>query len=356
MALRRGKTLRAALLVGTVAIVAAGLLSWQIARDAGNAADRTLSTLQSTQKLVETQQDRDLVTRGELIAGNQAVIGYVTTALSGALPGQAIDRSSIVDLLEERRSQLGLDTTAVIGSDGTLLATTDRYLATEQFAQNPVFLAAVKAQLPRTGLWMDGDRLLHAALLPLARYGSGDAYLLVGDVVGQDFVQTIAGIGAADVVIITRGASGAPRIPVSTLDPVDTGLVLDALRANRGEAGGRLGLALPGRHAESQSAPLFGNPDVRVIALAQGQPVWAMASSHLPVLLLALVPLLGGLAGVIWYRRRVERPLEDLERLISRAADTGDTRLRMPEQGASGLVRIAAAFNRLMDARNARDH
>ena len=33
----------------------------------------------------------------------------------------------------------------------------------------------------RTGLWRDGERLLHVAMLPLARYNAGDAYLLVAE-------------------------------------------------------------------------------------------------------------------------------------------------------------------------------
>lgn len=354
MALLRGYPLRVALVFCVVVVMALGLAWWQIARDAARSADRTLATLQSTQKLVEAQQDRDLVTRGELIAGNQAVIGYVTTALSGALPGQAVDRSSIIDLLEERRSQLGLDTAAVVGADGALLATTDRYLVTTDFARNPVFVAAAKAQVPRTGLWLDGDRLLHAAMLPLARYGSGDAYLLVGEVVGDDFVQTIAGIGAADIAIITRGQSGAPRIPVSTLNSADAGLVLDALRASRGEVGQRLGLALPGRHAESVSAPLFGNGEIRVLALAQGQPLSALIASHLPLLVLVALAVLGALAALAWCWFRLVKPLGELERLMSRAADTGDTYLHMAEQGAADVARVAAAFNKLMDGRNAR--
>jgi hypothetical protein len=349
----RGFALRAALLLVAAVAVAAGLVAWQVARDAARAADRTLATLQSTQALVEAQQDRNLVTRGELIAGNQAVVGYMTQALGGALPGETVDYSSIIDLLEERRSQLGLDVAAVIGADGRLLASTDRYLAGGDFARDPVFAAAAKAQAPRTGLWAYGDRLLHAALLPLARYGSGDAYLLVGETVGQDFAQTIAGIGAADVAIVTRTPAGVPRIPVSTLEADDSAGALDALRIRRDEAGGRFALRLPGGRVQAQSAPLFGNDAVRVLALAQARPVAEVTAAHLPALLLAALAVLGLALALGWHRRAVAAPLQDLERLMTRAAETGDTHLRLAERGAPAVVRVAAAFNRLMAARHA---
>src|SRR3989339_1095671 len=150
MANLRAFPMRAAVVLAATAVVSAGLVAWQIARDARGVAHRTLTTLQLTQALVEAQQDSDLTTRGELIAGNQAVVGYMTQALGSALPGVEVDHSSIVDLLEERRTQLGLDVAAALGADGKLLATTDRHPETHDFASDPVFAAASKAQSPRT--------------------------------------------------------------------------------------------------------------------------------------------------------------------------------------------------------------
>lgn len=343
---------RAALLLATLSLVLAGLILWQVRQDASHAADRTLATLALTQQLVEAQQNRDLSTRGELIAGNQAVVAYMTQALGSALPGEKVDTSSIIDLLEERRSQLGLDMAAVIAADGTLLANTDGDAGRHQFASDPVFAAARKAQLVRTGLWTEGGRLRHVAILPLARYGSGDAYLLVGQDVGQEFAQTIATIAAADVAIVVPSAAG-PTLSASTLEADDAQAVLAALRTHESGDGARFSLALPNRDAQSQSAALFGNDAVRVLAVAEGRPLAAVVANHLPMLLFALIVVAIAALAVAWYWRQVEQPLHALERLLQRAADTGDTHLHLAERGSPAIARVAAAFNKLMGGRHA---
>jgi hypothetical protein len=352
MARMPGFPLRAALLLGATALVSAGLVAWQVGRDAAGTADRMLSTLRMTQQLVEAQQDRDLTSRGELIAGNQAVVGYMTQALGSALPGESVDRSSIVDLLDERRSQLGLDVTAAIGQDGALLASTEDFLEGRDFARDPVFTAAAKSQAPRTGLWPEGERLLHVALLPLARYGSGDAYLLVGRWVGQDYAQTIAGIAAGDVAIVAPSPAG-PVVASSTLAPEDNAALAAALRGGNLE-GARRQLAMSTRKAASESAPLFGNRAVRVVALARN-PSWvSTAGAHLPTILFAVAVLLALAAALYWHRRMVALPLQATERLMRRAAETGDRHLHAAEQGSADVARVAVAFNQLMEARDAR--
>lgn len=342
---------RAVLLLVATAAVSAGVVAWQIARDAGGVADRTLTTLQLTQELVEAQLDRDLTTRGELIAGNQAVVGYMTQALGSALPGVEVDHSSIVDLLEERRTQLGLDVAAAVGADGKLLATTDRYLETHDFAKDPVFAAALKAQAPRTGLWLEGERLLHAALLPLARYGSGDAYLVVGRWVGDEYAKTIAGIATGEVAILVPSSAGS-AVAVSTLDASDSAALVSHLRG-RPVGDGPLRVVLSTRKAEAASAALFGNDAVRVVMLARSTSLPSIAAAHLPTILFAIAVVLTLAIGLLRYRRQVAQPLDALERLMRRAAETGDHHLKASEEGAPAVARLAAAFNQLMGNRQA---
>lgn len=338
-------------MLGATAAVLVGLVSWQVRRDASRAADRTLATLALTQDLVEAQENRNLVMRGELIASNQAVVAYMTQALGSALPGTSIDRSSIVDLLEERRTQLILDVAAVVGADGGVLAATDPTVEAQDFAKDPVFTEARKKQAAQTGLWSDGGPLLHVAILPLARYGSGDAYLLVGQAIGQDFAQTIAGIAAADVAIVAPSSTG-PVVTASTLDPDSSAALAQAVREQASDQGTKRDLLLSGRHAESQSAPLFGNPDVRLLALARDAPVSSIAATHLPTALFAFVMLLSLAAALAWYWRQVATPLLNLERMMLRSAETGDRHLSVAERGAPTIVRVAAAFNRLMGGRS----
>lgn len=307
-----------------------------------------------TQKLVEAQENRNLVTRGEIVASNQAVVAYMTEALGSALPGASVDRSSIFDLLEERRSQLGLDVAAVIGVDGAVLAATDPTVEAHDFAHDPILIGARKEQAPKSGLWSDGGPLMHVAILPLARYGSGDAYLLVGQAVGQRFAQTIAGISDADVAIIVS-SPGGPVITASTLDPSASASLAKAVRKQDIGASSRGQLDLSGQHAQSQSSALFGNPGVRVLALARDLPVSTIAATHLPTLLFVVVVLLALAAALAWYWRQVALPLLTLERLMLRSAETGDRHLHVAERGAPGIVRVAHAFNRLMGGRNGTD-
>ncbi|MES2859468.1 MAG: hypothetical protein V4704_09855 [Pseudomonadota bacterium] len=339
--------MRSALVFGATTLLLLGLLSWQMGRDAERAADRTVATLALTQEVVEALENRNLVMRGELVASNQAVVAYMTEALGSALPGAAVDRTSIFDLLEERRTQLDLDAAAVVGVDGEVLAATDPTVESHDFAKDPVFQEARKAQESKTGLWSEGGRLMHVAILPLARYGSGDAYLLVGQVIGEELVQTIAGIGAADVAIIAPSASG-PVVAASTLDPSSSEELAQAVR----DQDGRGDLSLSGLHAQPESAPLFGDARVRLLALVRDPSFSSIVATHLPTAMFGVVMWLALAAALAWYWLQVATPLLNLERLMLRSAETGDRNLSVPERGAPTIVRVAAAFNRLMGSRN----
>ena len=343
MASINGTRIRVLLALAIVLPALLALLAWQFSRDDAREASRTLATLAKTQQLVEDQSNRNLTIRGELIAGNQAVVAYMTQALGSSLPGETVDYSSIVDLLEERRSQLDLDLAAVVAADGRALAVTDAYAEGHDFARDPVFVEARKTQSVRTGLWRDGDRLLHIAMLPLARYSAGDAYLLVAEEVDQDYVQTIAAIGAADVALVASSASAAVVV-ASTLPATDAEALSKSIAQSR--ADGRLHLAAGA--SQMRSAPLFGNKDVRVVQIARRMPLSATLGAHAPTVLLAVLSLLALLAAIAWYGRRVASPLQALEVLLDRATTTPDRNLRMDEAGAADVARVSSAFNRFM--------
>lgn len=348
MASIHGTRIRILLALAIVLPALLALLAWQFSRGAAREASRTLATLAMTQQLVEDQANRNLTIRGELIAGNQAVVAYMTQALGSLLPGEAVDNSSIVDLLEERRSQLDLDLAAVVAADGSALAVTDVYAEGHDFAADPVFIEARKTQLVGTGLWRDGERLLHVAMLPLARYNAGDAYLLVAEEVDQDYVKTIAGIGAADVALVAPSASGA-SVVASTLPATEAEAVAKSIAQWRAEGApdnGRLHLAAGA--SQVRSTPLFGNKEVRVVQIARRMPLSATLAAHAPTVILAVLELLALLAAIAWYGRRVASPLQALEVLLDRATTTPDRNLRMDEAGAADVARVSAAFNRFM--------
>lgn len=350
-----GTRIRILLALAVVLPALLALLALQFARDDAREASRTLSTLAMTQQLVEEQSNRNLTIRGELIAGNQAVVAYMTQALGSLLPGEAVDYSSIVDLLEERRSQLDLDLAAVVAADGRALAVTDAYAEGHDFARDPVFVEARKTQSVGIGLWREGERLLHVAMLPLARYNAGDAYLLVAEEIDQDYVKTIAGIAGADVALVTSSAS-APVVLASTLPATDAEALSQSIAqwaAHDASSAGHLRLAAGS--SQARLAPLFGNKEVRVVQIAGRMPLSATLAAHVPSVLLAALSLAGLLAAIIWYGRRVASPLQALEALLERAAATPDRNLHMDEAAAADVSRVAAAFNRFMAASKASD-
>lgn len=343
-----GTRIRIMLALGIVLPGLLALLAWQFGRDDAREASRTLATLAMTQQLVEDQANRNLTIRGELIAGNQAVVAYMTQALGSSLPGETVDYSSIVDLLEERRSQLDLDLAAVIAADGRALAVTDAYAEGHDFARDAVFIEARKTQAIGTGLWRDGDRLLHVAMLPLARYSAGDAYLLVAEEVDQEYVQTIAGIAAADVALVAPSASGL-AVVASTLPATDADALSKSIgreRAHGALSGGQLHLAASG--SQARATALFGNDDVRVVQIARRMPLSATLAAHMPTVVLAVLSLFALLVAIAWYGVRVASPLQALELLLERAATTPDRNLRMDEAGATDVARVSTAFNRFM--------
>ena len=61
-----------------------GLLYWQQARSQAFVTESRLTAARAVQELVEQQIKQSLDTRVELIAGNQAFVGYITQALGGS--------------------------------------------------------------------------------------------------------------------------------------------------------------------------------------------------------------------------------------------------------------------------------
>ncbi len=313
------------------AVLLAALLAAVMAQqrmDANATGSARAEAVARLQALVEAQMDRELGIRGELIAGNQAVVAYMTQALGSALPGERVDASSVVDLLEERRTQLRLSLAAVVAPDGALLASTDPSLRDHDFAADPVFAGARDTQATQTGLWVERGRLVHVAMLPLARYGSGDATLVVGEAIDEAFLAMLARPAGTPLALQRTDASGP--VVVASSQPLPPDAVAAAI-------------------ARGAAAPaLFGNPDVRLVALDAGDARSGLLRTHLPLLAFALLATLAVIALLVAYRRNVVAPLHALESLMRRAAETGDVHLRAMEAGAGPVRSIAAACNALL--------
>lgn len=333
------------------AVLAIG--AWHEARLSRALAAGDLRDLRAMHRVVERQHARETALRAEMIAGNQAVTGYIGQALDGALPGIEPDYTSVVDLLEERRAQLGLSMVAILGADGQVLASTDRLTGPLSFGDSPLFREVRERKLARGGLLVEGERLMDMLVLPLAEYGFSEIYLLVASPVDQRFVQSIAdGIGAGpgvdtpavDIAVIAQGPQG-DRIAATTLAAKPAAVLPLNLPANTAASAT---LDIDGRPRVAVAVPLFGDARARVLLIsAPDSGAATRAAARLPLLVGGAAVLFALLVALWWIRRRWWAPFDALSRLVIYAADSGDLHLKAPVAGASPVARLADAFNRL---------
>lgn len=334
-----------ALLLGVLALLL-GLLWWQAQRIANTYVARQTNTSLAAQKLVEQQHRADINARAELIAGNQAFVGYVTQAIGGGLPGMEVDTTSLVDLLIERRQQFGLDAIAVLDGQGSLVAGTSRISDRREFGLEPLFVQARDSGKVSNGLWIDDGSMMHIAILPLAADGFNDSFLLVGMQVGYAMANEIGGVGEAEVALLAIGPQGL-SMAASTLPPAEEKALTSALSALDGDGlddPDGTTLTLAGKRYRAVSTPLLDASEGRLLVLAHSSVDVALL---LPMLLGGALALLLTALALAWFWLRVEVPSTLLVGLLERAS-SGDHHLRATGQGSAGVKRIASAFNHLM--------
>lgn len=342
-----------ALLIVLAASAVLAIGAWHEARLSRALAAGDLRDLRAMHRMVERQHARETALRAEMIAGNQAVTGYIGQALDGALPGIEPDYTSVVDLLEERRAQLGLSMVAILGADGQVLASTDRLTGPLSFGDSPLFREVRERKLARGGLLVEGERLMDMLVLPLAEYGFSEIYLLVASPVDQRFVQSIAdGIGAGpgvdtpavDIAVIAQGPQG-DRIAATTLAAKPAAALPLDLPAN---AAASATLDIDGMPRAAVAVPLFGDARARVLLIsAPDSGAATRAAARLPLRVGGAAVLFALLVALWWIRRRWWTPFDALSRLVIYAADSGDLHLKAPVAGAAPVARLADAFNRL---------
>lgn len=335
-------------LLGVVAALVV-LFRWEGNRLHDATADERLDNAAYARQLVETGMRQDLAARAQFIAGNQAVTAYVAQALGDVLPGMQVDRDSIADLLEERRRQLNLDIAAVLDGDGEPIATAGDIALGSGFGSEPLFEQARDSGVSSTGPWLHDGRLLLVGIQPLAAYGGGVAYLLVGNSVGRAEAERLAGIGKIEIVLVSRAPDGTSVVG-STFDPtLELSLPesLEPLGSLEGER--RVELRVGDDSYRAAVAPLFESPLAHVVTLVSARSdASAFLVLRLPILVGGILVLLGVALGLLALQARVLAPVARLAALMERAAETGDIHLTAREEGSAGVRRLSAAFNRLM--------
>lgn len=335
------------LVVAAIAL-AAGIVAWHDARLARALEGEQLRELRAAHRAVERQYAREIALRAQMIAGNQAVTGYIAQALDSVLPGTEPDYTSVGDLLEERRGQLGLALVAILGEDGHVLVSTDRLAGQFSYADSPLFRQVREGKSARNGILVEGPRLMEMRILPLAEYGFSEIYLLVATPLDAGFAQAIAETAGPDPgidAVLLADVGGKARVVASTLPAGGDAEVQAAAGAN---AAGPVDFVIGGVRRAAASAPLFGDAQARVLLLSSPRPGEAVRdAARLPLLAGAGLALAALIAGMAWFRVRWRSPLDALLRVATYAADSGDLHVRAPVVGNGAVARLTDAFNRL---------
>ncbi|HEY3566632.1 MAG TPA: protein kinase [Thermoanaerobaculia bacterium] len=348
-----------ALLVG--AAVAVTLLTLRgIAR---NAVLDSLRGSAAAQTAFQEQRYRQLLLISRLFAADANVSAYLSEAATHG------DTRSVLDLLSERRNDLGFDFAIALDPQGKVVARTDRPEgAGEDLSKRPLVAAAQAADNRESrGVWREGDRLYHAVAVPVVKDFTPFGYLITGFQINDqaEGVKEVRDVSGADVAFVVAGPQG-PKIVATTLPP-------DTARSLAGEmTRNRMGSALrTGQSVPSTGLTLNGEPWIAVASPlrdANGAPVGetvALASLEKELASYRQIQnvLLGtGLAAVLLapflsfaFARRAMGPVRRLA-AAAEAARQGDYDQKIDSDRNDEVGRLAHTFHELLaDLREKRD-
>jgi HAMP domain-containing protein len=341
-----------ALLVG-----AAVTVTWLTLRGiARKAVHDSLRGSAAAQSAFQEQRYRQL----QLISRFFAADPYLSAYLSEAANTQ--DTRSILDQLNERRTDLQFDFAIVLDPQGKVIARTDRPQGTgEDLSKRPLVAAALTADNQESrGVWREGGDLYYAVAVPVKKDFTSFGYLITGfQITDQaEGVREVRDVSGADVAFVAATPEG-PRIVATTLPPPTARSLAAALAA-----GDRMGKALrAGTAIPRTELSLNGEPWIVVespLRDANGAPVGAtVALSSLERELATYrqiqnVLLATGLAAVLIapflafaFARRALRPVRQLAD-AAEAARQGNYDQQIDSDRTDEVGRLAHTFHELL--------
>lgn len=309
-----------------------------------------------------TQQRYDLL---QLISNLFVADPYLTAYMAEA--AAAGDTRSMVDLLIERRSDLGYDFAILLDPEGRVLARTDRPdAAGEDLSQRPLVATALE-DYEASGVWREPGGLYEAVAVPVLQRVDLLGFLVTGFALTDAEARRVQQLGGTEMVFLTAGEEGF-RVVASTVEPLLENALLDELAARPALVDSVMG---EGRMVETFDLVLSAEPWIGRLAPlkdAAGRPVGAsvalasMARQLAPYRQINTVLLLAGLVSLLaasalaWALAR--RTLRPVDRLVAAAdaARRGDYDQRIPEDRNDEIGDLAASFNALLtDLREKRD-
>jgi len=345
-----------------VLIAAAGLLIHRSAlADAHTVAAQRLAAAALAHDAQQQMRERELLLLTRQLASDKGFVGYIAQSLQPGASG-AIDTASIRDLLDERRSQLGIDVAMVLDSQGRTIVDTASFQPTQSdLAQHSAVAQALSTLEPASGFLRGRERGMQVAVAPLLLGASSEGLLLAGQFIDDDFARRIGAIAGTDIALLTSTPAG-PQVLAGTID-ADVRKELAAVAVQRGWpvsntaeetatldiAGSRwLARVRPaGKDAAAGSLiALLPGSAIDAFVAATDRMLWLWGS-----VLAALAIVLTALLWLYWLR-----PLDTLSRYATGVTGGALEPVPAARGGGAGIAAITQALRRLVgELRETRD-
>lgn len=349
-----------ALLIVFAIAAAVVLTQVQGRRIAERAVGKALDTSDAVQREFAQRRLEQLQMSARLIAADADFVKYIADAGSSeTLPGLGDagtpDTGSMRDLLGERRREFALDLAILLDAGGQVLASTDEAEAYERsMADDPLVAAALQETAPFSGYWRQGDRLLQAAVVPLAQRQDLVGFLLVASMVDDELAQSIAQVAGADVAFWLPREDGVV-LAASSLDPARASELQRVLAPGGARdvaaTDGDRRLSLAGEDWVGRLVPTAA-PDEASLGSVGVLASTDQITSDYRALLNGVV--LAGLASLaialllsLLLARRVLKPVGEMAEAAAAAA-AGDYGRRIDSGDSGELGRLARAFDSLL--------
>ena len=351
------------LLVILAATAVAGIGQWRGGQLADRLAEEALRSSQSVQSYFQDRRARELELISQLLASERPFVAYIAQALALGANGGEIDAASILDLLAQRRNQLGFDLALVISPAATVVADSRTPLSTQRDLSGlPSVAQALSEVAPSRGVWIDDGIAYQVAVVPLLMGPNLEALLLTGLAIDNELARDIGRVSGTEVLLV-QDPGKAQTVLASSLDLSQARALLAPLAAAaldaRSSAADRasLSLALDQSTWKASASPLAGAPEgtwqVALVPPRQRNDLFSAIRGMLGwgALAAALVILLVPLAISLSVLRPVAMLADGAER-----AGRGDLPQPIRVSGSGDLQRLGRSINRVIgDLREMRD-
>lgn len=353
-------TLVTVVLVSLAVAIALGG-SWLMSkRIASEAVTDSLAASQAMQRYLQNSRARELALTTDLLASDSDDTSYLIAATRGQIEAdREIDRHSILDLIDERRAEMGFDFAMMLDPNGDVLARTDRPEVTRQsLADHPLVMPVLDDLIPEYGPWREGNQLFSAAVVPVTTAFELIGFLITGLAIDDEVAEDIKRVTGVDMAFLTL-RDGRALLGASTLNLRQGERLIEQLRASKetigrlaaGEAIDRLDIEFNGENWVARIEPIRDFDGQVLGAVMTVDSLDAKLAGHRTmqsalisggVLAILIALLLSHLVA-----RRIARPVSALAEVADQAAQ-GDYDQEINITGKDEVGTLSRAIRRLL--------